>query len=773
MTTPFGHIPGVEPRTARSRIAPARARRAAAALALFALAAPSDAMAQSTGVIEGRVLLPDLAPAPGVEVHIHALGRTVVSGDSGEFRFADVPARRYAIEALSPQGSRGVASVSVLAGALATVEIRLTPLYHIDEIVVSAGPGATQRSDLYQATEVLTGRDLAVQVAGTLGETLEGEAGVSATAFGAGASRPVIRGLGGDRVRILEGGVDVGDASNTSPDHAVSLEPGMAERIEVIRGPATMLYGASAIGGVVNVLDNRVPTEMPSGAVAGHLSGTAGSTANELVGQGELRFATGPLVWSLGALRRDTDDYGIPGFAERDPEPGEEAVGFLENSAVRTTRGSAGVSFVDETGYLGVAFSGYDSRYGVPGHAHAHEDEEPVVEAEEPIAIDLEQRRIDVEGERRFSGEALTTLRGRFGLTDYQHFELEGAEVGTDFRNEQWEGRLELGTRFGEAVHGAVGVQLGRRDFAVIGEEAFTPPNETFHVALFAFQDFAIGESLGVQGGARFEHRGSRLVDDTFDRDFNDVSTSVGANWRATDLVGFAVSAARSVKAPTPEELFSDGPHAATRSFEVGDAALEPEVGWSVDGTVRLRGERFSAEATGFVNAFDGFIYLADQGIEMDELPVFAYTAADARFAGFESVGRVELFHRGRHHVGLHALADYVHAELSESGEPLPRIPPFRLGGGLSYDGGALRAGVDVRRSWAQERVAEFETPTAAFVTTDAQVSYRLVRGGAAHDLILRVRNLTDEEVRLHTSFLKDEAPLPGRDVRVVYRLSF
>lgn len=768
--TRFARLPGVEGRAACPRIAPARPGPAAAALALFALAAPAGALAQ-TGTIEGRVLMPDLAPAAGVDVHIHALGRTVVSGDSGQFRFGDVPARRYAIEALSAQGNRGVASVSVRAGALATVEIHLTPLYHLDEVVVSAGPAATQRSDLYQATEVLTGRDLAVQVAGTLGETLEGEAGVSATAFGAGASRPVIRGLGGDRVRVLEGGVDVGDASNTSPDHAVSLEPGMAERIEVIRGPATLLYGASAIGGVVNVLDNRVPTEMPSGAVAGHLSGTAGSGSNELVGQGEVRFATGPLVWSLGGLHRDTDDYGIPGFAERDPEPGAIASGLLDNSAVETTRGSAGVSFVGGSGYLGVAFSGYDSRYGVPGHAHA--DEEGPEEEAAPIAIDLEQRRLDVEGERRFSGEALTNLRGRFGLTDYRHFELEGAEVGTDFRNEQWEGRLELGTRFGEAVHGAVGVQLGRRDFAVTGEEAFTPPNETFHVALFAFQDFAVGDALGVQGGARFEHRGSRLADDTFERDFDDVSVSLGANWRATDLVGFAVSAARSVKAPTPEELFSDGPHAATRSFEVGDRALEPEVGWSVDGTVRLDGERFSAEATGFVNDFDGFLYLAGQGAEIDGLPVFAYSAADARFAGFESVGRVELFHRGRHHVGLRALADYVRAELTDTGEPLPRIPPFRLGGGLSYDGGALRAGIDVRRSWAQDRVAEFETPTAAFVTADAQVSYRLVRGGAAHDVIVRVRNLADEEVRLHTSFLKDEAPLPGRDVRLVYRLTF
>ena len=752
---------------------PSAGRRRLAAIAAFLALSPAGAAAQATGTIEGRVLARDGEPAPGVEVHIHALGRTVMSRDSGQFRFPDVPARRYALEAWSPDGSRGVASVTVRAGATAFAEISISPLYHLDEVVVSAGPGATQRSDLYQATGVLTGRDLAAAVTGTLGETLDGEPGVTSTAFGAGASRPVIRGLGGDRVRILEGGVDVGDASNTSPDHAVSLEPGLAERIEVIRGPATLLYGSSAIGGIVNVLDKRIPTERSSGRFSGHVSGTAASAAGEFVGQGELLVGTGPLVWSVSGLRRDTDDYDIPGFAEREPEAGAEATGTLANSALRTTRGSAGVSLLGGSGYLGVALSGYDSRYGVPGHAHEEEAEEPVFEEEGEVSIDLRQRRVDVEGEHRFASGFLTNLRGRLGITDYRHFELEGTEIGTDFRNDQWEGRLEVGNRWSESVGGAFGLQVGRRDFSVVGEEAFTLPNETFGVAVFAFQDVALGDEVGLQVGGRFEHRDTRLEDGSLDMSYDDVSFSLGANWRASELLGFAVSGARSVKAPTPEELFSNGPHAATRSFEVGDPGLEPEVGWSLDGTLRLDADAFSAEATGFVNDFRGFIFLEDQGAESDGLPVFAYVGADARFVGFESVARVELFHRGRHHVGLHGLADYVHAEFTDTGESLPRIPPFRIGGGASYDTGPLRTSFDVRYSAEQNRVSELETPTDAFVTVDAEASYRLVRGGAAHDLILRARNLTNEEVRLHTSFLKDQAPLPGRDIRLIYRLSF
>ncbi len=580
----------------------------------------------------------------------------------------------------------------------------------------------------------------------------------------------MIRGLGGDRVRILEGGVDVGDASNTSPDHAVSLEPGLAERIEVIRGPATLLYGSSAIGGVVNVLDRRIPTERPSGRASGHVGGSAASVADELVGQGELLVGTGPLVWSVSALRRDAGDYAIPGFAERSPEAGEEATGELENSGLEATRAAGGVSFVGEVGYLGASFSGYDSRYGVPGHAH---DEEPAPAEAEAVSIDLRQRRLDLEGERRFSGGFLTNLRGRFGLTDYRHFELEGSEVGTDFQNDQWEGRLELGNRVGPRVHGALGLQIGKRDFSVVGEEAFTRPNETVTVAAFVFQDVSLAEELGAQAGARFEHRDTRLEDGSLERGFDDVSFSLGVNWRASDAIGLSLAAARSVKAPTPEELFSDGPHAATRSFEIGDPTLDPEVGWSVDGTIRIDGARFSAEATGFVNDFRGFIALVAQGAEVDGLPVFAYAAADARFLGFEAVARGELFHLAGHHVGVQGTADFVHAEFTRSGDPLPRIPPFRIGGGLTYDTGPLRTGVDVRYSARQDRVAEFETPTEAFVTVDAEAAYRLVRGGVSHDLILRIRNVTDEEVRLHTSFLKDIAPLPGRDIRLLYQLGF
>jgi iron complex outermembrane receptor protein len=729
---------------------------------------PDAAAGQAVGRVIGVVHRPDGRPAPSSSVSIGALGRVARADSAGQFVFERVPAGMYLVESDHPRWGRAIDRLTVVAGHTAELSVTLLPEVHLDEIVVSAGVSAQQRSDLYQATDVLTGQRLRERVQASLGETLSDRPGVTSTYFGPGSSRPVIRGVGGDRVRVLEGGVGAGDASSTSPDHAVSVEPLTADRIEVIRGPATLLYGSAAIGGVVNVLDRRLPRGLPPRPISGTLEGIAGTVADELTGAAALDGAVGPVAWHASGLRRETGDYRIPGFAELNPPPGDEPEEVLTNSAVETTRGAAGLSLVGARGYLGVSGLLYDSRYGVPGH----EEEEPAPGAEEEaVTIDLRQRRLDLEGTWRFGGP-LAATKLRVGYADYEHSELEGEAVGTRFLNESGELRAEAQHARLGALTGAFGVQLGRRDFAAIGEEAFVPPTTTDQFAVFVFEELD-GGPVRVQAGARYEWQDARDDDAGLSLKKRGVSLSAGVNWTVREGLRLAVNGTRSVKLPNPEELFSNGPHLATGAFERGSIGLGKETALGLDVGAHVDRGRFHGVATGFVTGLDGFIYERATGAEVDGLPERAFVQDDARFLGFEAEADIELVHVADGHLALELLGDYVHAELTATDEPLPRIPPLRVGGGLRYEGGAWTARAGVRRVTAQNRVSALETPTPGYTVVNASVTYRLLTGPVAHELMVRGSNLTDADARNHVSFLKDVVPLPGRDVSVVYRMYF
>ncbi|MCA9739005.1 MAG: TonB-dependent receptor, partial [Gemmatimonadetes bacterium] len=412
--------------------------------------------------------------------------------------------------------------------------------------------------------------------------------------------------------------------------------------------------------------------------------------------------------------------------------------------------------------------------YGVPGHHHEEGAEEPLPgeeEEEAPVRIDLQQRRLDMGGSLRM-GRAVEHLRARFGLADYEHVELEGEDVGTRFLNNQWEGRLEAHHREFGPSRGAMGLQFSSRDFEAIGEEAFVPRSETTQFGFFAFEEMDL-DAARVQLGARFERqRSTERADDT-ERVHNGLSLSAGLNVPVGERLTLALSASRSVKMPTPEELYSNGPHLATSSFEVGNPDLDTETALSLDASARLTMGRVQGGLTGFVNAFNGFIFPRFTGVEVDGLQEVVYSQADARYVGFELDGNIELYHVGAQHLALLFGADYVRATLTETDQPLPRIPPLSLRGGFEFDAGPLRAGLEARHVARQDRVAAFETETDGYTLLDGSVSYRLIQGAVAHDLTLSASNLTDEEARVHTSLLKDLAPMPGREVRLAYRLSF
>jgi iron complex outermembrane receptor protein len=742
-----------------------------------------------TGSLSGTVTSLEGIPVADATVEVVELRRRAAVAPDGSFSFSALPPGDYLLEAVSPRLGAAVQRVKVAAGGTSDITLVLDLAVHREEVVVTAGPDVRSRSEVAQATTVLTGEELDARLALTLGETLAGQPGVASTSFGAGASRPVIRGLGGDRIRVLENGVGTGDASTTSPDHAVSFDPLAAERIEVLRGPATLLYGSSAVGGVVNVLDGRIPDTLPDGPLSGTVELRGGTGADERGGGAALTGAVGRLAWQASLLKREADDYEIPGFAESkalraeeaaeggvEVEGEEEAFGVLPNSASESEGGSLGLSWIAADGFLGVSTNRFDSLYGIPG-GHGHEEGEGgegEEEAEEGgVRIDLRQRRYDLRGglSRPFGIFRNATLR--VGRTEYEHRELEGAEIGTVFLNDSLEGRLELVQRQVGPLTGSLGVQVLHRDFEAIGDEAFVPPTTTDSWALFAFQQVARGPWT-FQLGGRYESQDVEARTAGVDsRSLSAASGSVGVVWLPGEAYGIGLSLARSVKLPNAEELFSNGPHLATDAFEIGDPGLDEETSLGADLTLRKRTGRLTGELNLFVNRFDDYIFEQATGEEEDGLDVFRYVQRDAEFRGAELSGILQLYHGEPHHLDLELGADLVRAELRDTGEPLPRIPPRRYRMGLHYRGERFSGRLEGQRAEAQDRVSAFERPTDGYTLLNATLGYRFFLGNVVYDLLLRGSNLTDEEARNHVSFLKDRLPLPGRDVSLALKLAF
>jgi iron complex outermembrane receptor protein len=741
-------------------------RAAILAILLLILHLPDRAAGQEPGQITGTVTSAAGEPAPDAEVTVVELRRRTKTGPDGGFRIENVRPGTYLLEIVSPRYGNAVQQVAVHAGGPVQVDIQLEPAVHLNEVVVSVSPEARGQNEAAQPVEVLSDRELQTRLQPTLGETLAQEPGVTSTYFGPGASRPVIRGLGGDRIRILENGIGVGDASSTSPDHAVSADPLDAERIEIVRGPATLLYGSSAEGGVVNVIDNRIPDQVPDERVSGQVDLRGGTVANERSGNVSLTAALAPeLALHGNYLRRETDDFDVPRLGE------------LDNSQLESKQGSVGLSYVREAGYIGASFTGFDTDYGIPPGREEPGTEEG--EEEGPVTISMRQRRGDARGEIDRPFAFLRALKVRFGATDYEHTEFDAGTPGTKFTNNLYEGRLEAPHRSLGPVTGAVGVQFSRRDFEAAGEEAFVPPTRTDTWSAFAFEEVAASPQVKLQLGARYENQdasaepGEITGGVPFDRSLDAFSASAGLIWAPAEDFSVALSGSRAIKLPNAEELFSNGPHDATGAFEIGDIHLREEKNLGLDLTLRKTAGRVAGSLSGFLNRFDDFIFEEITGELEDDLQVIRFVQRDADFIGGEAHLDLEVLHRDPHHVTLELSSDYVRAELRDTDEPLPRIPPLRGSVGVRYQGRGLWASSEVLRVDEQDRVAPLETTTPGYTFLNASLGYRFFLGRFVHDVMLTGRNLTDEFAQNHVSFLKDRVPLPGRNVSLSYRLSF
>ena len=663
-----------------------------------------------------------------------------------------------------------------------------------DTIIVTASPIAHPEHESVIAASVLTADELAARSASSIGELLRTEPGLSSTFFGPAASRPIIRGLGGDRVSVLDAGIGSIDASSVSDDHAVAVEPATAERVEIVRGAASLFYGSSAAGGVVNVFDGRMPSTVPESGVDGALRTSLGSVDDSVEAAGGFDVLLGKvgdanLVFHGDGFYRKTEDYDIPGFAESatlraleeeeagpdaDDHEEEEVFGTVENSDLETKGGSIGGSLIFENGFIGISGKVLRSNYGVPG-AHHHEEEEGEEEEgeeEETVRIDLEQERYDLMGEFNQPFLIFETAKIRLGYADYVHQELEGGEIGTTFKNEGYEGRLELIEKEFGRFRGASGIQFRHRDFEAIGDEAFTPPNITDQFGVFTVREYET-EDWHVQVAGRYERTSMEARTAGLERDFDTFSVSAGLGVEPSENLFFGVNLLRTERAPAPEELFSDGPHLATNAFELGDPNLGKEIARGADVTMHGEFGPISVTVNGFYTDYRNFVALIPNGTEQDGLPVFEFVARDAVFKGFESQAGADLFSVGNVDVGASAQVDYVRARFKDDSGDVPRIPPLRSILGMEATSPHFDLRGEVEIAAAQRRNAQLELPTDGYTLVNLAATWR--PGGENHGLSVQLRadNVTNEEARLHTSFLKDVAPLPGRNIRLTLRGEF
>ncbi len=639
-------------------------------------------------------------------------------------------------------------------------------------VVVTANPLGSGLFDLVPAVSVLGDKDLPLRHESTLGETVSHLPGVSSTYFGPNASRPVIRGLDADRIRILQNGIGMLDISALSPDHATAVDPLVVDSIEVVRGPAALLYGGAAVGGVVNVLDNRIPQEAISG-FNGRVETRLGGPAGERSGAAVLEGGNSQIALHADVYSRKTGDLKIPGFARssqkraNDPLPAE-AHGRLPNSSSISDGGALGASLTSDRGYLGLSHSSFNANYGIV--------------AEENVRIAMNSARWDVAGEVRELDTFVQGVKFKYGYTDYGHEELADGVTETTFKNKGYEARIEAThARLGPFT-GVFGMQLSNVDFSALGEEAFVPQVGTGAQALFLYEEATFGDVKLTFGG-----RGERTVLDSAGdgptttrfgaaqtRKFSAQSGAVGALYSLNQNMVLAANLSHTERAPSYAELFANGPHLATGQYEVGDATLAKEQSDGADVQLRWRSGAHSASIGGYSTRFRNYIALLDSGaIDLDSgLPLAEFRAVQAMFQGFETERKFRVIEETGS-LDLKLRGDYVRATNLDTGEPLPRISPLRLGAGLDYQIGNFGARLDVTRAARQDRVAANELPSGGHTLTDAALTWRVKARALNLEATLKGNNLFDREARVHASPLKDIAPLPGRGLLVGMRGSF
>lgn len=639
-------------------------------------------------------------------------------------------------------------------------------------VTVSATGLGWAAQDMAAPVSVLEGQTWQLQRAATLGESLAGEPGIHATHFGAGASRPIIRGMDGPRIGVLANGVELHDASTISPDHAVTADPLLVQQVEILRGPSALIHGG-AVGGVVNLVDDKVPTQRPNQPVQGSAEVRWGSAAHEKSGAMGMTTGSGPLVLRVEAAGRNASDYRV-GRGWQAEEGGRKVPGSFSDGHT----GTVGLSWVERDGYLGAAYTRQRATYGLPGHAHSdchphgkhlhcgshgghhhgHEEEEAT-----PV-VDMTSHRWDVRGEWRNPVQGVEALRFKGSHTRYAHDELEGAEVATQFRNRAHDARIEVQHAPIAGWRGMLGMQNGQRRFSADGEEAYVQPTNTQKWGVFMLEELQVGD-WRWQAALRHDRQQVTAFDSQIERKHHANSASLGTVWRFQPGWQASASFSHAARLPSAEELFANGPHMATNSWEVGNSQLRKETSNAWDVGLRKTTDATTWSTNVYHHRIQGYIY----GRTVDEQEGFQlqhYTQANARFTGLEAQVRQRI----NRFVGVSVFGDVVRAKLAHGGD-LPRIPAARIGLRV----GGTWQGWEGQAEWVQvlrqNRTAAYEDATGGYGMLNLGASYRFA--GSPVSLTVKANNLTDRLGYAHTSAIKHAAPLKGRNLIVGLRLDF
>ena len=735
-------------------------------LAVCVAALPFPAQAQARISISGR-LVNSLSgdPIPNAVVQIDELRRMTTSGSNGTFTLSDVPPGTYHVSVHAQGYSTRPMEVSVSTTELNLGDFAVDPELHFQEQTTVTGE-ARSNFEVYQPTAVLAGQELTKQLQMSLGATLESQPGVASRSFGPAPSRPVIRGLDGDRVQILQDGQRMGDLSSQSGDHGVTINPAAATRIDVVRGPATLLYGTNAVGGLVNVITEDIPTRSLQGS-SGNVTFDVGSAAKEAATAADIRAGNGRFVLHAGGGGRRSGDVKTPG-------------GELDNSQSRNGFGNLGLSWTGQNNYFGGSYGYDDTKYGVP-----------IVESGQ---VQLTPRRHSIglrAGGQGMSG-AVDSYRATLSVRRYKHDELEGEDVGTSFTNNTEEVELMAGHRAIGRMKGSFGGWFLNRAFGASGAEALSPDVDQRGVAAFVFEEVS-WPHLTFQFGGRLDRtRYSPLGED--ERTFTSGSGSVGLLFTppaANERLTFAVSLARAARNPALEELFYFGPHPGNFAFEIGNPDLKPEHALGFDLSMRWRHSRASGEITYFRNDIQDFVFRSPLSVEdledrfgeledrfaareldieeAEEFPIIENVAADSVLHGFEGHGDFGLTSNLFAEFGL----DYVRGTLKATDEPLPRMPPLRTQIGLRYQYNAFQVGGNVVLAAKQDRVFAEETETDGYQLLKLYAAYSMQTGRAVHTITGRLDNVTNELYRNHLSLIKELAPEMGRNFKLLYNIRF
>ena len=775
--------------------------------AVFSVLCSHSALAAT---VTGKITDDKNQPIENASVHVHGKDQDVKTNEQGEFSI-DVDSQSQ----LHVSKDNFIDSRIAVNENSNNVTVSLTPT-SVETVVVYASALHKNSLEMISPVSVLSGDELKNKSKATLGETLKGLPGVNASYFGPVSSSPIIRGLDGPRVKITQNGLDASDASRIGPDHATSSDSLAAEQIEVLRGPSTLLYGSGAIGGVVNVVDNRIPTSnLDDLTGAAEYSHDTVSNSNTVAAK--LETGNDGFNFHFDGTKRSGDDYETPTFNITDEDGDVETHNSVENTFIDSDTFNVGTSYVGDHLTVGFSYGSIETDYGIPGHEHHdHEgeteeehDEHADEEEEESVYAHLEQDRWLGLISYALDNNWIENINLRVGYTDYKHSEIEDGEIGTTFKNETTEARLNVEHKLAQ-WHGMMGYHYSESDYDAIGEEAFTPASVTTTHALYLLEEREFGD-VTLELGARIEdyeitstitdsehahdhdeeedHDEGEEESIAYSESFTNVSASAGAIWQYTPGQSIALSLSHSERAPLSAELLSNGLHIATGTYELGlgyhiednEVHFEPEdikqeKSTNLDFSFRRFSGDFGYTVNFFYNDIKNFYYQQNTGLVYDEedglesaigahddaVAVYQFASKDAELYGVE----FDVHYQIDPNAMVKVFGDSTRAKLKDDEGNLPRIPANKLGSELQYNVGDLQLTLTGTHYFEQDNISAYETKTDGYTIVDAQANYQLSLGAIDTQLYLNVDNITDELGFVHSSFIKDKAPLPGRNFR-------